>query len=199
MTDILRIDASACLKNSTTRNLTSLLVKSLIEQGHGSHVRERDLGKSQPEQITDEWVGASFTDSGVRSDAQNVLLAASDQMIAELDAANIIVIGFPIYNFSIPASLKAWIDQVVRPGRTFRYTTDGPEGLVRGKKAYFAVASGGVPLGGKTDFATPYMRAIFGFMGMNDITILAADEQAIEGEAIRRASFFVSNIPPVER
>jgi FMN-dependent NADH-azoreductase len=188
MSHILRIDASARNVGSTTRQLTDQLVARLVEQGYGAAVTQRDLALTPPALLTEAWVGANFTDDAERSDDQRAALAASDELIAELEAADTIVIGVPVYNFAIPASLKAWIDLIARARRTFRYTETGPEGLLKGKKAYLVVASGGVPVGSDYDFATGYLRHVLGFVGITDVAIIAADQQMMDGEAIARAT-----------
>ncbi len=99
----------------------------------------------------------------------------SDSLVAELKDADVLVIGVPIYNFNVPASLKAWIDMIARARLTFRYTENGPEGLLQGKKAYLVVATGGVPVGSPVDFATPYLKHALGFIGITDVEIIAAD------------------------
>src|SRR3546814_698354 len=116
------------------------------------------------------------------------LLAGSEELIGEIEAADTIIITAPIYNFAIPASLKAWIDQVTRARRTFSYTEVGPEGLLRGKRAYIVFASGGVPLGSQVDFASGYLRHILGFIGITDVHVIAADGHQRDGEAIARAA-----------
>ena len=194
MTNILRIDASARNDGSTTRQLSGQLVNHLIEQGYGAKVIHRDLALTPPALLTEGWVGANFTDDADRSDEQQALLASSDELIAELEAADTIVIGVPVYNFAIPASLKAWIDLIARARRTFRYTEAGPEGLLTGKKAYLVVASGGVPVGSDYDFATGYLRHVLGFVGITDVTIIAADQQMMDGEALNRATSAISEL-----
>ena len=119
-------------------------------------------------------MGANFTDPAVRTDAQRETLSGSDVLVAELKAADQIVIGAPIYNFSIPAALKAWIDQVARARETFRYTEAGPEGLLTGKTAWLVIASGGVPMDSAMDFATPYLRHVLGFLGIVDVRVIDA-------------------------
>lgn len=194
MTNILRIDASARNDGSTTRQLSAQLVNHLIEQGYGAKVVHRDLALTPPALLTEGWVGANFTDDADRSDEQKALLASSDEMIAELEAADTIVIGVPVYNFGIPAALKAWIDQIARARRTFRYTEAGPEGLLTGKKAYLVVASGGVPVGSDYDFASRYMLQVLGFVGITDVTIIAADQQMMDGEALNRATAAIGEL-----
>ncbi|WP_260580903.1 FMN-dependent NADH-azoreductase [Sphingopyxis sp. PET50] len=188
MSHILRIDASARNAGSTTRLLTDQLVARLVEQGYGAAVTTRDLALAPPALLTEAWVGANFTDDADRNDEQRAALAASDELIAELEAADTIVIGVPVYNFAIPAALKAWVDLIARARKTFRYTEADPEGLLKGKKAYLVVASGGVPVGSDYDFATGYLRHILGFVGITDVSIIAADQQMMDGEAIARAT-----------
>ncbi len=188
MTHILRIDASARTHGSTTRELADQLEARLVEQGYGALVTRRDLGLNPPPLLNEAWVGANFTDAAERSDEQKALLAASEELIGEIEAADTIIITAPIYNFSIPASLKAWIDQVARARRTFRYTEAGPEGLLKGKRAYIVFASGGVPLGSEVDFASAYLRHILGFIGISDVEFIAADGHQKDRGAMARAA-----------
>jgi len=125
------------------------------------------------------------------------VLAHSDELIAELEAADTIVIGVPVYNFAIPAALKAWVDQIARARRTFRYTETGPEGLLKGKKAYLVVASGGVPVGSDYDFATGYLRHVLGFVGITDVTVIEAGQQMMDGEAVTRATAAIDELKQV--
>jgi FMN-dependent NADH-azoreductase len=194
MSQILRIDASARQSGSTTRQLADQLVARLVEQGYGSAVTRRDLAVTPPALLTEAWVGANFTDDAERSDDQRAVLAHSDELIAELEAADTIVIGVPVYNFAIPAALKAWIDQIARARRTFRYTETGPEGLLKGKKAYLVVASGGVPVGSDYDFATGYLRHVLGFVGITDVTVIEAGQQMMDSEAVNRATAAIEEL-----
>ena len=117
----------------------------------------RDLSKGIP--LVDEaWINANFTAEEDRTAQQREALAESDALVAELRAADVVVIGSPIYNFGVPAALKAWVDMIARARLTFRYTAEGPKGLLEGKKAYVVIASGGVPVDSSVDFATPYLR-----------------------------------------
>jgi FMN-dependent NADH-azoreductase len=121
-----------------------------------------------------DWVAATNTPEEDRTEAQRRKLAFSDELVEEIMAADILVIGAPIYNFSVPASLKAWIDLIARVRLTFRYTDKGPVGLLEGKKAYVLTPSGGVPVGSPVDFATPYLRHALGFVGITDVQIIGA-------------------------
>ena len=173
--NILDISASGRLGDSVTRKLSGDLIDAL-EQKHGEvSVVRRDLNTGIGF-VDDAWIAANFTDPRERTAADRARLAESDALIAELEAADVIVIGAPIYNFGIPATLKAWIDQVCRARKTFRYTENGPVGLMENKKAWIVVASGGVPVGSPVDFATPYLRQVMGFLGITDIDVIAADQ-----------------------
>lgn len=176
MTNILRIDASARRENSISRDLTSQIIARL-----GGTVTTRDLADGMA-LLTEEWVGANFTPVDARTPEQTEILAQSDALVAELQAADTIVIGLPIYNFGVPAALKAWVDQVARAGVTFQYTENGPEGLLTGKRAIVAVASGGTEAGSEIDFATGYLRHVLGFIGLTDVTFVTADRLALDAE-----------------
>lgn len=174
---ILRIDSSGRKEGSTSRALTS----ALIEKYPKANVIERDVSAGFPMVDTD-WMNANFTDESERSDEQKATLGLSDSLIAELEQADIIIIGSPVYNFAIPAALKSWVDMIARARKTFQYTANGPEGLLKGKKAYLAIASGGTQIGSDIDHASPYLRHILGFIGIDDVTIVAADQQMARGQ-----------------
>lgn len=178
MTRILHIDASARTEDSVSRDLSA----QIIARFNGAEVTYRDLNNSLPH-VTGDWVGATFTPADARTDAQKDTLALSDTLVDELEAADIIVIGVPIYNFSVPASLKAWIDLISRVGRTFQYTENGPQGLIANKRAILAVASGGTQLGSDIDFAVPYLTHVLGFIGVTNVEVIAADALAQDAEA----------------
>ncbi|ABV92103.1 FMN-dependent NADH-azoreductase 1 [Dinoroseobacter shibae DFL 12 = DSM 16493] len=118
-----------------------------------------------------------------RTADQRAVLALSDSLVAELQAADTVLITLPIWNFGIPSTLKAWIDQVARAGVTFRYTPDGPVGLLEGKRAILAVASGGTEVGSAIDFATDYLRHVLGFIGIHEVEIVAADRLMVDADA----------------
>ena len=180
---VLRIDASARSETSTTRALVDQLIARLEAAGPTNVVR-RDVAQDVIAPVTEAWVQANFTDPAERSDAQKATLAGSDAMVAELKAADVVVIGSPIYNFSVPAALKAWIDMVCRARETFRYSENGPVGLLEGKKAYIVIASGGVRVDSPVDFTTPYLRHVMSFVGIKDVTVIAAD--GLSGDAAKR-------------
>ncbi len=175
--NILRIDSSARRDGSETRALTDEFI-SRIGATVDTAVIHRDLAADAPSFVSETWVGAAFTDSNARSDRQAVALVASDALVAELETADVIVIGAPIYNFSIPAVLKAWIDMVARAKVTFLHTEDGPVGLLKNKQAYVMISHGpgGTAIGSATDFATPYLRHLLGFIGIHDVEFISATE-----------------------
>jgi len=179
MPTLLRIDSSARTQGSVTRDLTARITNGYA----GAKVIHRDLAQTPVPQITESWVTANFTPPEDRTAPQAETLAFSDELLAELEAADTIVIGLPVYNFAPPAALKAWVDNVARVGRSFRYTADGPEGLLTGKRAILAMASGGTAQGSEIDFASTYMRHILGFIGITDVTVIAADQMALDAEA----------------
>lgn len=179
---VLHIDASARLQDSVTRALSGRIVARL-----GGEVIRRDLANGLP-LLDEDWVNANFTPAEQRTEAQRETLALSDALVDELTRADTIVIGLPIYNFSVPAAFKAWIDLIARAGVTFRYTETGPEGLLSGKRVIIAVASGGVPVGSDMDFATTYARHVLGFVGITDVQIVAADRLSMDAEASMKAA-----------
>jgi len=175
---VLHIDASARTTGSTSRDLTAKIVARL----NADTVIRRDLTSPLP-QLTEDWIGANFTPADDRDAVQRDLLALSDQLVDEAIAADTLVIGVPIYNFAVPASLKAWIDLMARVGRTFAYSETGPEGLLKGKRAIIAVASGGTQVGSDIDFASDYLRHMLGFFGITDVQFIAADALMADADA----------------
>jgi FMN-dependent NADH-azoreductase len=170
---ILHLSASAKQQSSISRELAADLLDAL-EQCHGRvDVVHRDLSAGLP-LIDADWVAANYTPAEDRTAAQRDRLALSDELVAELDAADVLVIGAPIYNFSVPAPLKAWIDLVARVQLTFKYTENGPKGLLEDRKTYVISPSGGVPVGSPVDFATPYLRHVLSFIGITDVEIIGA-------------------------
>lgn len=172
---ILRINSSARFEESTSRALADNVIGALEARYGTIDITDRDLTDGVPF-VDESWIVANFTAAEARSEEQQKKLAYSNELVAELQTADIIVIGVPIYNFSIAATLKAWIDMVARAGLTFRYTEDGPQGLLEDKKAYLTMASGGVPVDSPADFATPYLRHVLNFIGISDVEVFAADQ-----------------------
>ncbi len=170
---VLEISAGARSEGSISRQLTGDLISALDGRYGDTELSRRDLADGLPF-IDEAWVAANFTPEQERTGQHHQTLAYSDTLVAELVAADIVVIGAPIYNFSLPATLKAWIDMIARARLTFQYTENGPEGLLKNKKAYVVVPSGGVPVGSPMDFATPYLRHALGFVGITDVEFIGA-------------------------
>lgn len=171
MKKILRIDASMRADDSVSRQLSDQIIQTL----DSNDITVRDLRKTPVPQIDEAWMQAGFTAPEERSAAQQQALALSDELIAEVRAADLLVIGVPIYNFGVPAALKAWIDQICRAGETFRYTENGPAGLLKNKRAVIVITSGGTRSDSDIDFATPYMRQVMRFIGIDEVKFVVAD------------------------
>jgi len=177
---ILRIDASARHAGSASRAFADAVLAGVPDAA----IAHRDLASGVP-QITEAYTSGTFKSPDKRTAAERAALALSDEMLAEVLAADTLLITTGIYNFSIPASLKAWIDQVTRAGLAFRYTATGPVGLLTGKRALVALASGGTRLGAPNDFASPYLRYALSFIGIEDVTFFEA--RGGEAEVARAA------------
>jgi len=191
---VLRIDASGRTDQSSTRILTDDLLDAMKARYTTVEVARRDLADGIPH-VDQDWITANFTAEDERSAGDQQQLSYSDRLVDELKDAEVIVIGVPIYNFGVPAALKAWVDMVARARLTFRYTKNGPEGLLRGKKAYLVVASGGVAVDSEFDFATPYMRHALGFLGITDVEVVTAMQQNLRGdESISDARAQIANL-----
>jgi len=177
--NILRIDASARKHGSISRELADLYIDQIAEQ-RAVRVETRDTSDGLP-LVTQDWITANFTPEEDRTPDDRAALAMSDRLVDELKRNELLVISTPIYNFGVPAALKLWVDQVARAGLTFRYTENGPVGLLEGKRAVILLASGGTKVGSDIDFATPYLRHVLGFIGITDVEIIAADQLMASG------------------
>ena len=178
---LLRIDASARHDQSTTRALAD----EVMAQLNPAHTVIRDLSQETIPQLDSGWLSAMGTASDARNADQRARLALSDKLISEVEAADTLLIALPIYNFGVPASLKAWVDMIARAGVTFRYTEYGPEGLLTGKRAILVIASGGTQVDSDIDFATPWLRHVLGFVGITDVQIVRSDQQMLDADASR--------------
>lgn len=176
MTQVLRVNASMRREGSRSRAMADHLVERWMREAGKLTIAERDLADGVP-YVDAAWIGANFTDPDARSTEQRAALSHSDALLAELRAADLLLLASPIYNFSVPAALKAWIDMVARVGVSFRYTASGPEGLLTGKRAIVLLASGGTEAESALDFASPYLRHILGFVGIDDVTIIGSAQR----------------------
>jgi FMN-dependent NADH-azoreductase len=179
---LLRIDASAHPEGSVTRQLGDEFEARWLAAHAAGQVTRRDL--SEPLPLLDAaWVAANLTDPAERSDAQRAALALSDRLIDELRQADAVLVTVPLYNFAVPAAMKAWIDLVCRARETFAYTEQGPRGLLDERPVTVVMASGGVPMGSAVDFASGYLRHIFAFIGLSDVRLVAAERMNIDPDA----------------
>ncbi len=179
---ILRLDASASFDTSNSKKLGDELIARLMALHPGATVQQRDLNQ-EIGFIDQNWVTANFTPVDQRSEIQQQRLAFSDELIEEIRRSDHIVLTTPMYNFGIPATLKAWIDMICRAGVTFQYTADGPVGLIKGKTVDIVITTGGAPLLSPVDFVTGYLKQIFGFIGIENINIIGADRMNVDADS----------------
>ena len=132
-------------------------------------------------------LGALFTPAEQRTPEQAARVALDDALIAQVQSADAIVLGVPMYNFGVPVQLKTWIDAIARAGVTFRYTENGPEGLLKGKKVYVALARGGIYRDTPADSQVPYLKGVLGFLGMTDVEFIYAEGLAMGPESADKA------------
>ncbi|ABA25114.1 NAD(P)H dehydrogenase (quinone) (plasmid) [Trichormus variabilis ATCC 29413] len=179
---LLHLDSSPRGERSISRSLTQQFV-SLWKQMHlDVPVIYRDLGRYPVPAIDEAWIAAAFCPPAQLTPELQSALMISDELIAELLAANLYIFGIPMYNYSVPASFKAYIDQIVRVRRTFVVSADGYEGLLKDKKVLVITTRGGSYAGEPLDFQEPYLRAVFGFIGITDVTFIHAENLAIGSE-----------------
>lgn len=162
---VLHLDGSPRGERSVSRKLARELVASLP----AGRVIYRDLGRQVIPPVTEEWIAAAYTPEPQRTEDMRALLRFSDELIDELLAADVLVLSTPMYNFGVPSNVKAWIDQVIRVGRTF--AMPGFRGLAAGKKAYIVLASGG-QYGPGSEHLTPFLRQALAYIGITDVTFL---------------------------
>ena len=183
---ILQINASARSEGANSTRLANTIVERLKALNSNASVEVRDLA-SDPHPILDgAALGALFTPADQRSQEQAARVALDDALIAQVQSADAIVLGVPMYNFGVPVQLKSWIDAIARAGVTFRYTESGPQGMLTGKKVYVALARGGLYRGTPADSQVPYLKAVLGFLGMTDIEFIYAEGLAMGPEAVAK-------------
>ncbi len=177
MSKLLHIDSSAKGPQSTTRALTEYFANKWKEANPTGEVHYRDLAESNLPFVNGNIIGAFYTPAEQQSEQQKLVLQQPDELFEELANADTYVFGVPLYNFGVPAVFKAYIDLVVRPGKTFSYEGGRPAGLIKNKKAYIVTATGGdyseQPMK-SMDFVEPYLRAILGFVGITEVTFIRA-------------------------
>ena len=184
--NVLQINASARREGDNSTRVANSVVARLRSADPAITLTLRDLA-IDPHPLLDETaLGALFTPADKRSAAQAARVALDDALIAEVQAADVIVLGVPMYNFGVPAQLKHWIDAIARNGVTFRYTEKGPEGLLKGKKVYVGLARGGRYRGTEGDSQVPYLKTVLGFLGMTDVHFIYAEGLNMGPEAAQQ-------------
>jgi FMN-dependent NADH-azoreductase len=202
MSTLLHIDSSPLYERSVSRQLTGAFVTQWKSSHPDGTVVDRDLNATPVAPITAEWVGAAYTPERARTPQQKALLALSDALLAELEQAEEYVFGVPMHNFGVPSVLKLWIDQIARVGKTFSYANGTPKGLLTGKKAAFIIATGGI-YDAKTqmasfNFVEPYLRSVFGFLGVTDATFLTTGGTAALNYGQDRDAFLAPHLHAVQ-
>lgn len=190
MSTLLHINSSVRNEGSISRQLTAEFLQRWKAASPQTDVIERDLAAAPLPHLNEETLGAFFTPADQQSPEQAAALALSNALVAELIQADVIVIGAPMYNFSISSGLKAWIDHVARAGITFKYTESGPVGLLTGKKVYVFTSRGGVYSEGPgtaMDFHETYLRGMLGFIGLTDVTFVHTEGLALGQESAETA------------
>lgn len=196
MTKVLQISSSILGEDSVSRELMAELVAGLGASDR-IELTQRDFAREPVPHLDGAWLGALSTPEADRTEEQQQMVNYSDELIRELQDADVLVLGLPMYNFAPPSMLKAWVDHVARAGVTFKYTQEGPVGLLNQKKVYLVAAMGGEHEVGDTDFLRPYMKLIMGFIGLNDVEFVTADGLNINPE--RRAQGLAAARSEIER
>ena len=202
MSTLLHIDSSPLYGRSVSRELTASFVTQWKSSHPDGRVIERDLNATPISPVTSEWVGAAYTPEEARTPEQKELLSLSDSLLAELEHADEYVFGVPMHNFGVPSVLKLWIDQIARAGRTFSYADGKPKGLLTGKKATFIIATGGIydaqTQMASFNFVEPYLRSVFGFLGVTDSTFLTTGGTAALNYGKDRDAFLAPHLQAVQ-
>jgi FMN-dependent NADH-azoreductase len=202
MSTLLHIDSSPLYGRSVSRELTAAFVTQWKASHPDGRVVDRDLNATTLPPVNAEWVGAVYTPEGARTPQQKQLLSLSDSLLAELEQADEYVIGVPMHNFGVPSVLKLWIDQIARVGRAFSYADGKPKGLITGKKATFIIATGGIydaqTKMASFNFVEPYLRSVFGFLGVTDATFLTAGGTAVLNQGHDRNAFLAQHLQAVQ-
>lgn len=172
--NVLHIKSSILGQHSVSSQLTDELLAALQGAGNTLHIVERDFDSQPVPHFDSAWLGALSIPEDNRSSEQQEKVDFTNSLVAEVLHADIIVIGLPMYNFSVPSMLKAWVDHIARAGVTFKYTEQGPVGLLKGKKAYVVASMGGDHDTDGADFLRPYVKVIMGFLGITDMEIISA-------------------------
>jgi FMN-dependent NADH-azoreductase len=202
MPTLLQIDSSPLYARSVSRQLTSAFVAQWKSSHPNGRVVDRDLYATSIPPISAEWVGAVYTPEEARTSEQKELLSLSDSLLTELEQSDEYVFGVPMHNFGVPSVLKLWIDQITRVGKTFSYADGRPKGLIIGKKATFIIATGGIydaqTQMASFNFVEPYLRSLFGFLGLTDVTFLTAGGTMALNHGKDRDAFLAPHLQAVQ-
>jgi len=185
--NILQINSSARSVGSESTRLADAIVAKLKAATPDAQVTRRDLAAEPHPAIDEATLGALFTPADKRSAEQAARVALDDALIAQAQAADVIVIGAPMYNFGVTTQLKSWFDAIARAGVTFTYTANGPQGLLKNKKVYVTLARGGMHKNGASDTQVPYLKTFLGFLGMTDVTFVYSEGLGMGPEAVAKA------------
>ena len=185
--NILQINSSARSEGSHSSRLATALVERVRASNPGASLTVRDLSRSQLPELDEAALQALFLPAAERTPAQAARVAQDDALIAEVQAADVVVLGVPMYNFGVPAQLKNWIDAIARARVTFEYTEQGPIGLLQGKRVYVALTRGGLYRGTPADTQVPYLQTVLGFLGMTDLQFVYAEGLAMGPQAEQQA------------
>ena len=185
--NILQINSSARSTGSESTRIADAIVARLQAANPGANVVRRDLAANPHPSIDEATLGALFTPADQRTPEQAARVALDDALIAEVQAADAIVIGAPMYNFGITVQLKSWFDAIARAGVTFRYTAEGPEGLLKNKKVFVALSRGGVHKNGASDSQVPFLKTFLGFIGLTDVSFVYSEGHGMGPEAVAKA------------
>jgi FMN-dependent NADH-azoreductase len=175
MSRLLVIESSVRQIGSVSRQLTEQFLTRWVQQNPTDVVLRRDLGRFPLPHLDERLLSAWTLADEQRTEEQRAALRRADELTGELLQADLLLLGVPMYNFAIPSTLKAWFDHVLRAGVTFRYTENGPQGLLQGKRAVVITARGGIYAGGNLDCQEPYLRQVLGFVGIHDVTFIHAE------------------------
>ena len=202
MPTLLHLDSSPLYGRSVSRLLTGAFVNQWKSSHPDGKVLDRDLNSTSISPIDADWVAAVYTPEEARAQQQKELLSLSDSLLAELEQADEYVFGVPMHNFGVPSVLKLWIDQIARVGRTFSYADGTPKGLLKGKKATFIITTGGFydaqTQMASYNFVEPYLRSLFGFLGLTDVNFLTTGGTMALNHGQNRDAFLAPHLQAVQ-
>ena len=185
--NILQINSSARSTGSASTRLADAIVARVQAANPGAALVRRDLAAAPHPVLDEPTLQALFTPADKRTLEQAARIALDDALIAQVQAADVIVIGAPMYNFGITVQLKSWFDAIARANVTFKYTENGPVGLLSGKKVYVGLSRGGLHRDSANDSQVPYLNTMFGFLGMTDVQYVYSEGMGMGPEAVAKA------------